>query len=187
MMCSGKRAKKQQTAEYATAEDFCRIFAESMNDLYQLAYLLTGDHQKAEKCYVAGLEDSVNSNRVFKDWAHSWAKRTIVQNAIRELKPHASTVRSSVFPAPPYVDGLAVEEGGHLAVRAMLALEDFDRFVFVMSLLERYSEHECSLLLACAPRQIREARSRVLAQLVDTPKIGFPTQLNFEKVSELVR
>ena len=61
-----------------------------MNGLYQLSFLLTGDHEKAEKCLVAGIEDCVKENRVFREWARSWAKRIIVENAIRELKPRPS-------------------------------------------------------------------------------------------------
>jgi 5-hydroxyisourate hydrolase-like protein (transthyretin family) len=44
---------------YATREDF-------MNGLYQLSFLLTGDHQKAERCFVAGIEDCATESRVFR-------------------------------------------------------------------------------------------------------------------------
>jgi len=43
-------------SRYASCEDFRRIFEEDLHGLYQLALLLTGDHQKAERCFVAGLE-----------------------------------------------------------------------------------------------------------------------------------
>ena len=58
-----------------------------MNRLYLLAFLLTTDHVTAEKCFVMGLEDSKNGNPVFKDWAQSWAGRTIIANAIRMILP----------------------------------------------------------------------------------------------------
>ena len=60
-----------RAGEYATADDFRRIFDENMNSLYLLAFLLTADHGRAEQCFVSGLEDAVGSNRVFKEWAHS--------------------------------------------------------------------------------------------------------------------
>ena len=50
--------------------------------------------------------------------------------------------------------------GRHFELAAVLALEDFERFVFVMSVLERYSEHDCALLLGCTRRQVNEARER---------------------------
>jgi hypothetical protein len=33
---------------YATRDDFLKIFSEDLNGLYQLAFLLTGDHQKGD-------------------------------------------------------------------------------------------------------------------------------------------
>jgi hypothetical protein len=83
------RVRKQPANDYAKIEDFCRAFAEGMNELYYLSFLLTADPHKAEQCFVAGLEDSLSSNRVFKEWARSWAKRTIIQNAIRVVVPRA--------------------------------------------------------------------------------------------------
>jgi hypothetical protein len=36
----------------------------------------------------------------------------------------------------------------------------FERFVFVMLVLEHYSEHECSLLLSCSRQDVIAARNR---------------------------
>src|ERR1700729_3223426 len=71
---------------YASSADFCRIFDEDMNDLYLLSFLLTADRQKAEECFVSGLEDAVEGNPVFKEWARSWAKRKIIENALSVMK-----------------------------------------------------------------------------------------------------
>ena len=68
---------------YANCEDFRRIFEEDLHGLYQLSFLLTGDHRSAERCFVAGLEDCVKERRVFREWGRTWAKRVIVKNAIR--------------------------------------------------------------------------------------------------------
>ena len=77
-----------KNAEYATSADFCQIFDKDMSSLYLLSLLLTGDHKKAEECFVAGLENAVDRNRVFKDWARGWARRVIIQNALRTVDPH---------------------------------------------------------------------------------------------------
>jgi hypothetical protein len=47
----------------------------------------------------------------------------------------------------------------------LLALGDFERFVFVMSILERYSEHECTVLFGCSAQDVRTARIRAVQQL----------------------
>src|SRR5258708_18697789 len=75
---------------YATREEFLKILDEDMNGLYQLSFLLTGDHQTAERCFVAGIEDCVKENREFREWARAWAHRVIVEKAIREIHPRWS-------------------------------------------------------------------------------------------------
>ena len=167
MMCPATKPSRKDINAYATATDFCAVFKAHSDDLYQLAFLLTADHEKAEQCFVAGLEDSVTENHVFKDWAHSWAKRAILRNAIRELRPRPSASSSSRAHAS-HISLVPSDGNGHFDAGAILALERFERFVFVMSALEHYSEHECSLLLGCAPREIREARSRALTQLANS-------------------
>jgi hypothetical protein len=62
---------------YATRTEFCRTFAEDMNSTYLLSLLLTADSTKAEECFVSGLENCVEGTYVFRDWARSWARRTI--------------------------------------------------------------------------------------------------------------
>jgi hypothetical protein len=39
----------------------------------------------------------------------------------------------------------------------------------VMSVLERYSDHECALLLDCLVQDIHGARSQALQQISDSP------------------
>jgi hypothetical protein len=50
-------------------------------------------------------------------------------------------------------------------ISAVLALPVFDRFVCVMSVLERYSDQECSLLLDCSRGSVAAARTRALQAL----------------------
>ena len=151
---------------YATREDFLKIFDEDINGLYQLSFLLTGDHQKGERCFVAGIEDCARENRVFREWARAWAKRVIVENAIRELHPRRSHSNSSallraVFSHNQQSSGPI----GHFDVDAVLGLADFERFVFVLCVLERYREHECALLLGCSASEVRDARTRAIEEL----------------------
>jgi DNA-directed RNA polymerase specialized sigma24 family protein len=48
---------------------------------------------------------------------------------------------------------------------AILELPSFERFVFVMSVLERFSIQECSLLLGCTRRDVIAAQTRALQQM----------------------
>jgi len=107
------RVHEEKANQYASREDFRRIFSENTNGLYQLSLLLMRDSAKAEQCFVGGLEDCVAGNSVFREWARSWAKRAIIQNAIRELKPRASQSNS---PLPgtvvPDIEELSSGPGG---------------------------------------------------------------------------
>ncbi len=162
---TGNRALRSGLNAYATAEDFINVFHEDMNGLYHLSFLLTGNHEQAEKCFVAGIEDCVKENHVFREWARSWARRIIVENAIRELKPQPSfrgtTNVASVFSQCER----SSDPDGQFDVDMVLGLGDFERFVFVMSVLERYSHHECALLLGCSVWEVRQARFQAFEQL----------------------
>jgi hypothetical protein len=47
---------------------------------------------------------------------------------------------------------------------AVLRLEPFERLVYVMSVLDRYSDLDCSVLLSCARHVVIAARIRGLQQ-----------------------
>lgn len=149
---------------YASSADFCRIFQEDMNDLYLLSFLLTADRTKAEQCFVSGLEDSVQGNHVFKEWARSWARRAIIQNAVRVIDPRPAE-GSRYSSSAPVNDEKTLPAGHPVEIAAVLQLEPFERFVYVMVVLERYSDQDCSVLLGCARRDVLAARVRALQQL----------------------
>ena len=156
-----------QADRYATSHDFCRVFRDSLDSLYLLSVLLTGDQSKAEHCFAAALEESGRSKRVFKDWAYRWAVLTIIRNAIPELQPCPGWVGSALS------EDIAAEDSALSALSAfelyrVLALPDFLRFVFVLSVLEQYSKHDCSLLLGCSIEEIEQARLRALELIANT-------------------
>ena len=159
--------RRQESLPYATRRDFCRIFEESMSPLYLLSFLLTGDQATAEQCFVGGLHMAQEGNPVFKEWAESWARRTIILNAIRMIRPRLTSERTIVA-----VDREAVHPGFEdEEINAIVALPDFERFVFIMSVLEHYSDHECSLHLKCTVGEIRAARTRALKLMGNSAKL----------------
>ena len=169
---AGNQVQRTKPNPFATHEDFIRIVHEDMNGLYQLSFLLTGDHEKAEKCLVTGIEDCVKENRVFREWARSWAKRVIVENAIRELKPRPSLPKSSRSATVLPSSERSSNSSGHFDLETVLKLGDFERFVFVMSVLESYSHHECALLLGCSVLEIRQARLKALEELANSGEVA---------------
>ena len=155
-------------------EDLRKTCGDDLNSLYQLSFLLTRDHEKAERCFVVGLEHLVRGNRAFNQWAHAWSKRIVVENAIREVKPRPRVAHSYASAIVlPYGAQLSTPPGGHFELEAILALEDFERFVFVMSVLDHYSEQDCALFLDCSVLEIRATRTRALEKLIDSLHIAF--------------
>lgn len=148
-----------EEAPYATAADFCRVFADSLENLHLLSFLLTADETTAEVSFVSAMEDCVEANAVFRDWAYLWARRTIVQNAVRVLRPH----RGHATAMPVHSEaghcrfGRTAETNDRIA--SILELDDFERFVFVLSVLCRYSDQDCSVLLDCSRQDVREVRA----------------------------
>jgi DNA-directed RNA polymerase specialized sigma24 family protein len=170
--------------QYATREDFLKIFDEDLNRLYQLSFLLTGDHQKGERCFVAGIEDYANENRVFREWARAWTKRVIVENAIRELKPRRNHSNSSSLPSVFSHNQQSSSPTRHFDADAVLGLADFERFVFVLCVLERYRENECALLLGCSCSQVREACTRAIEALASIGQV-FVSADSVRRLSDL--
>jgi DNA-directed RNA polymerase specialized sigma24 family protein len=163
-MAQANRREHLSPGPYATAADFEQIFMEDMSGLYLLAFLLAGSRDGAEKCFVSGVTESVRGYRVFKEWARSWARRTIILSAIRLFEPRRNSETAEPDPATARtIDKLPLES--QKEVSAVLQLPSFERFVFVMSALEGYSDRECSILLGCAPREVTAARTRALRQL----------------------
>ena len=159
---------------YASIGDFCRIFHEETDSLYRLSFLLTADCDKAEQCFVSGLEDSLKGSRVFKEWARSWARRAIIQNAVRVINPHP-TAKDAPSEVNSSGTTLVAKQAG---IAAVLELAPFERFVYVMSVLERYSDQDCSVLLGCMRRDVVAARIRALQQIGTAMELRLEQQVN---------
>jgi DNA-directed RNA polymerase specialized sigma24 family protein len=147
--------------EYATPADFCRIFRDEMKPLYLLAFLLTANHAKAEECFRAALADVSKESGVFKEFASSCVRRVIIAHAIRLAAP--SSLRfdetSDIW------NEAAMDSAASQVINRLAQLRPLDRFAFVLTVLERYRDVECAVLLGCARRDLMQARMRALRGL----------------------
>lgn len=158
-MFGATKPGKQQRLTYAPAIDFCQIFETDMNRLYRLSFLLTGHEPVAQQCFLGGLQMAQEGNPVFKDWAESWARRMIILYAIRVL--HSQLVHTSE--SVGRVVGRSATD--RIEIAEIVELPVFERFAFVMSVLEGYSDHECSLHLASTRATVATARVRALERI----------------------
>jgi hypothetical protein len=175
MNCPFQRSVEDTTkrVDYAMPADFCQMFDDRLDYFYTLSLLLTTDRHKAEQCLVAGLEDCLQGNPVFREWAHSWARRTVIKNAIRMISPLRNEAETAT--GIPEADTPA---------GAVTRLCPFDRFVYVLSVLEKYSDRECSMLLDCTVEKVVDARLRALQRLVGVGGRNGPPETAPPRVAE---
>jgi DNA-directed RNA polymerase specialized sigma24 family protein len=154
--------------QYATSDDFRKLFAEDMTSLHLLAFLLTGSSERAEQCFVSGIEDCAQGSSVFQQWARSWARRVIIQNAVRMIAPRPVFRDELTHESPLAV--VCNERNPHqdAAWAGVLALGNFERFVFVISVLEGYGDRECAALLGCTVLEVGQARVRAMQQIANS-------------------
>jgi hypothetical protein len=158
------RMNSERGKRYATAADFVEIYNEEMRSLFLLSILLTADAEKAEQCFVNGLEECLSGFDVSIDWARMWARRAIIKHAITLVKPRPEQPNFKPLTGLQWNSKPANDN----FIRAIFSLGTFDRFVFVMSLLERQSDEDCSVLLNCRRRDIESARREAMKSLSDT-------------------
>jgi hypothetical protein len=154
----------KRTTRYATVADFCGIFTEEMHSLYLLSFMLTADSRKAEQCFVSGMVACEQEIDAFMEWARACARPAILKHAIRMIMPVPE--RTNNFSYISFKG--AATPGKNNLFAAIVTLNAFERFVFVMSVLEGLSDDECSTLLRCSRRDVMIARELTLKRLANT-------------------
>jgi hypothetical protein len=165
--------RKRQPSDRQHLTSFCQVFNDELARLFSLALLLTADPVKAERCFISSLNDCACFPPLEKERVLFWSKRFIMHNAIRPIggafeDKKMSTIKGNVESTKPPA-----------LLSALAQLPRFERFVFVMSILEGLEDDEiCSFLkfegledeeicsfLKCGSGDIAAARERALCAL----------------------
>lgn len=157
---------------YATADDFINIFNEEMRSIFLLCLLLTADMDKAERCFIDGLDQCMREACSFLEWGRRWARRIVIKEAIQLIMP---SHQPSIRPASGCLSGSAAH-GMDSALCSLLELETIERFVVVISLIERYSDQDCALLLGCRRTDVAVTRAMALRKLSRRTVGASPTE-----------
>ena len=154
----------ERATPYPTVTDFFRSFDEEMHNLYLLSFLLTADHDKAEQCLVFAMGECVEGSGLLMDWTRG----AVLKHAIQ-----------MIMPAPEHTDCVSLISLKRLTApaennpfAAILLLDAFERFVFVMSILEEKSDEECANLLRCSRRDVMIARVLALKRQSSTDALA---------------
>jgi hypothetical protein len=149
-----------KATSYARETALLNTFTQEIDSLYLLSLLLTADHEKAEQCLIGAMGECVEELDISWDRARSGARQAVLKYAIRMMMPVPEPADS--FSLPSFKGPVPSTDNG---LAAILKLGEFERFVFVMSILEGRSQQECALLLRCSRQDVMAARVLALKHL----------------------
>lgn len=162
------RQKTSNRGEYASKEVFVSVFECERVGLQRLALLLTANSEAARRCLIRAFRECIASSSVSAEWVLSWTRRMIIRNAIGIVMGSGGQSLSNTnddtedgliaFSPDDWLSTIASSE-------SILDLPDFERFVFIICVLEHYSIVDCALLLGKTPREVNEVRQRVGNQI----------------------
>jgi hypothetical protein len=154
----------ERATTFATGIDCWNILTDETHSLYLFSFLLTADLDKAKQCFFRGMGECDEEISVFVASAQTRARRRILNTAIWMIMPAPESADDSPF---------GFHKGWRTSGRtslfdAILGLNAFERFVHVMSALEKHSDDDCSILLRCSRRDVMIARTVALERLAST-------------------
>ena len=156
--------KASKRGEYAGKKEFASVFDSERAGLQRLALLLTADSETAKLCLFRAFRECITSSSVAKEWAFNWTRRMVIRNAIGLVMcPGGQSFVNTNDEAGKGFLALSPDDslGAIATPESILDLPKFERFVFIICVLERYSILDCALLLGKSPRDVTEARHRV--------------------------
>ena len=182
--------KASDKGEYASKEEFVSVFESERAGLQRLALLLTANSEAAKRCVIRAFRECIVRSAVSKEWVLSWARRMVIRNAISLVI--GPEVQACVDPNDDADNGLSTfsrdDSVGTIATsESILALPKFERFVFIICVLERYSIHDCALLLGKSPREVNDVRNRVSNQVGQIYERGRSSERSSDELERPVR
>ena len=154
--------------EYTGAAGCAEIFIDQMNGLYLLAFLVTADMQITDKCFSKALDEYLHNSCGFMDWAKHDGRRAVLRHAVQIIQPVPKRASGGAF----LRNALTLRSAGHQPFAAISSLCAFERFVFVMSVIEDLSEAECAALLNCSVEDVTVGRE-LAREIIAVEDIGF--------------
>jgi len=130
---------------------FPETWLDEVIKLYLLSFLLTADKALADQCFSGAMDDYVDSpGAVASDWARGPGRTCVVRRAVQLIRPQPKSAHSW-----SHANGFRpLLSAAHQPFSAITSLGSFERFVFVLTVLESYSAEECATLLECDNAEI---------------------------------
>jgi len=119
-------------------------FSTCAGKLYWVAFVLSGDHEKARELILPAVDDMVDSHTFFGEWLCKWTIRIVITSCARG---HISELSKQNRTGNRWRSKLVDHSSVKLRIppvsrerlqRALLRIPLFPRFVFLLRVLERY-------------------------------------------------
>jgi hypothetical protein len=136
------------------AAEVVASWLDDFTKMYLLSFLLTADKMMAERCFSDAMEESVSSSGAAADWANGPGRGAVVRRAIQAIRPVPKRVQSWSFAS----GARPLLASAHEPFSVITSLGAFERFVFILTVLEGQSEEECAALLECELEDIADSR-----------------------------
>jgi len=131
------------------------MWVDKMAELYLLAFMLTADKETAEQCMLDAVDEYLNSSAPsLIDWMRDKGRHAVIERAVQSLNPRVKASYCWTVPTGTR----ALRAPGHQPFAVMTALGTFERFVYVLTVLEGYDEEECAGVLECRRSDVVAAR-----------------------------
>jgi DNA-directed RNA polymerase specialized sigma24 family protein len=158
------KSELRGTTEDAMVQPY-KVFYEHIEELFSLAFILTGSTQQAEACFVRALDLTTDYSSVKDAYVYSIARRCVIKAAIgviaREIRECAE-MESRSQDDDKQTDTSPVREvaGSETSIlENLLRMNSLRRAALTLRLFEKYHRKDMALLLGVT-MQIAEVASR---------------------------
>jgi hypothetical protein len=151
----------------AAATDYAEVFTDQMNCLYLLSFLVTADRQLAERCFSKALDEYIEARGAFIEWARQAGRRAVITHAVQIVSPAPKQVYCWSYQK----NARSLFSAAQQPFAAITSLSAFERFVFVMSVIEGLSDEECAALLDCSAQDVAIGR-QLAGEIIAAEDIG---------------
>jgi DNA-directed RNA polymerase specialized sigma24 family protein len=149
-----------------------RIFRDNMTELYQLAFLLTGDRERSVQAYTGALNSEAPAP-VLQKFMLTWARRLVIVAALgtirRQLRESELRYRLAAGNEVAILPGLASADLERLGKReleeVLLAMDTLPRCAVILTILEKLPVKEAAGLLGIEETAVKAALARGIAEM----------------------
>ena len=149
------------------AADIAEAWLDEMTNLYLLSFLLTADKILAEQCFAEAMDDYLHAPApALGEWARGQGRVSVMRRAVQVIRPMPKQVQNWSF----LPEARPLLSAAHQPFSVITSLGAFDRFVFVLSVIEGESDQACAALLECELAQVERSRdlANTLISAVET-------------------